>query len=260
MIFTIKNKIISEKQHLEKEIESIQNKINKLPDGKLVFVHNGKYIRWHQSDGHQSKYIPKKNRKLAEQLAVKKYLCLKQDELSRKLAAVDMFLQQSETEDAAQQLFETPEYAELLSSLWVPETLDLEKWMNEPYERNQDYPEKLVVKTNSGIRVRSKSEMIIAMILNNYKIPFRYECALHLGALTIFPDFTIRHPQTGEYFYWEHFGMMDDSSYAQKTFSKLQLYVSNNIIPTTQLITTYETKEQPLDARLVETMVKHYFL
>lgn len=260
MIFTIKNKIISEKQNLEKEIESIQNEINKLPEGKLVFVHNGKYIRWHQSDGHKSKYIPKKNRKLAEQLALKKYLCLKQDELLRKLAAVNMYLQHTEAENDAQQLFEIPEYAELLSSMWIPESPDLEKWMNEPYEKNQNYLEQLNNNTSAGISVRSKSETIIVMLLHMYKIPFRYECALHLGEVTVFPDFTIRHPETGKYFYWEHFGMMDDPAYSKKAFSKLQLYVSNNIIPTAQLITTYETKEQPLDPEIVENMIKHYFL
>ena len=79
-----------------------------------------------------------------------------------------------------------------------------------PYEKNPKYPEHLIHKTVSGIYVRSKSESMIALQLYTEKIPFRYECALQLGETTLYPDFTILHPKTGEIFYWEHFGMMDE--------------------------------------------------
>lgn len=98
------------------------------------------------------------------------------------------------------------------------------------------------------------------MFLYKYKIPFRYECILQLDDIFIFPDFTIRHPETGEVFYWEHFGMMDNPNYSKKVLSKLQLYISNGIIPSIQLITTYETKENPLSSEVVEKIVEHYFL
>ena len=99
------------------------------------------------------------------------------------------------------------------------------------------------------------------MFLWKYKIPFRYECILQLDDIFIFPDFTIRHPETGEVFYWEHFGMMDNPNYSKKVVSKLQLYISNGIIPSIQLITTYETKDTPLSVELVvEKIVEHYFL
>ena len=65
----------------------------------------------------------------------------------------------------------------------------------------------------------------------------------------IYPDFTIRDPSSGKTYYWEHFGMMDQPSYAARTFSKLQLYTSFQIIPSIQLITTYETQEHPLEHR-----------
>jgi len=59
------------------------------------------------------------------------------------------------------------------------------------------------------------------MILYADNIPFRYECALQLDNITIYPDFTIRHPQTGETIYWEHFGRMDKDDYSKNAFSKL---------------------------------------
>ena len=98
------------------------------------------------------------------------------------------------------------------------------------------------------------------MLLYINKIPFRYECALHLGETTLFPDFTIRHPKTGNVYYWEHFGLMDNPAYSQNAYSKLQLYTSHGIIPSIQLITTYETKDNPLSTDIVEKIIAYYFL
>lgn len=108
--------------------------------------------------------------------------------------------------------------------------------------------------------VRSKSEVMIDMILFQNKIPFRYEAPLQLGDTTIYPDFTIRHPHTGDTYYWEHFGLMDDPSYSKNAISKLHLYVNHGIIPSLRLITTYETKESPLSIDKIEKIVKEYFV
>ncbi len=107
--------------------------------------------------------------------------------------------------------------------------------------------------------VRSKSEALIHMYLFKNRIPFRYECELHLGNQIVYPDFTIRHPKTGKLYYWEHFGLMDDRNYAKKTCKKLYDYSTHGIIPMIQLITTYETKENPLTVETVEEVLAHYF-
>ena len=101
---------------------------------------------------------------------------------------------------------------------------------------------------------------MIDTLLYLNKIPFRYECALHLGNTTIYPDFTILHPHTGKIYYWEHFGMMDDANYAKNTCFKLQTYTTHGIIPSINLITTYETKEHPLSSDFIEKIIQHYFL
>lgn len=76
----------------------------------------------------------------------------------------------------------------------------------------------------------------------------------------MYPDFTIRHPITGEMVYWEHFGLMDEEAYRNSVYKKLKLYCDNGIIPSINLITTYETKQHPLDANHVEAIIKEYFL
>lgn len=151
-------------------------------------------------------------------------------------------------------------YKNLLISHFQPKSEELRNWTNEPYEHNPKHPDGLIHKTFSGIYVRSKSEVLIDSVLYSNNIPFRYECALKLGNTTIFPDFTIRHPETGKFYYWEHFGMMDEPEYYKKVYSKLYLYNSYGIIPSIQLITTYETSENPLDIDDITDIVTRYFL
>lgn len=260
-------KICSEYQRLKQEILAIQNQIRTLPEGKLICTHSGKYTKWYQSDGHHPVYIPKKNKTLAQQLAAKKYLQSKLAKLCQEQRALEAYLSQyantctpSEPSPSELLLYEESEFSELLSPYFTPDSKSLQEWMTEKYERNPLHPEQCIHKTSAGILVRSKSEALIATLLFTNKIPFRYECALTLGHTVIYPDFTIRHPKTGDLYYYEHFGMMDNPEYAKKSLQKTHLYVSHGIIPSIHLITSYETKENPLDSDLVETLLKHYFL
>lgn len=98
------------------------------------------------------------------------------------------------------------------------------------------------------------------MALFSHQIPFRYECELILGTHVLYPDFTIRHPKTGNVYYWEHFGLMDNPSYCRNVSLKLQEYSLNGIIPSIQLITTYETNKHPLNPEIIEKIINHYFL
>lgn len=147
----------------------------------------------------------------------------------------------------------------MLSSYFQTFSQQLSNWLNASYEQNPKHPEQLIHKTASGKLVRSKSEAMIELYLYTKRIPSRYECALQLGETTVYPDFTILHPDTGELFYWEHFGMMDEPYYYQKVFPKLQLYTSYGIIPSINLITTFETKRNPLSSEVIEKTIEHYF-
>ena len=120
------------------------------------------------------------------------------------------------------------------------------------------YPENKIHVAPSGNMVRSKSEVLIDMQLYTNHIPFRYECELQLGDVTIYPDFTVRNPRTGKLYYWEHFGIMDDSNYANNVALKLNTYISNHIIPTIDLITTFETRDHPLTIDTINQVIKEY--
>ena len=254
--------MLAEYNRLQHQINSLQEQIAQLPEGKLICVHNNKYLKWFQSDGHTMQYIPKKEKRLIAELASKRYFSLLSEDLSQEKKAIDAYLKKHNKDIGKAQhlLIQKPEYREFIASCFTPVTQELATWSTTPYTKNNAYPEQLIHKTVSGNLVRSKSEAMIDMYLYTNKIPFRYECMLQLGSTSFFPDFTIRHPKTGDLFYWEHFGMVDNTLYCQNMTSKLQLYIAHGIIPSVQLITTYETKERPLSIELIKNIIEHYFL
>ncbi len=257
---TIYERILAERKMLEEQVNSLESQLSNLPEGKLVCTRNDNRYKWYQSDGHKSIYIPKKNRELAEELAIKKYLTLQLKDVKQEIRAIDFYLKHHSASRTQKLLDDMPEYQNLLSGFFRPMSQELSDWANSPYDKNPNYPEKLTIKARSGNMVRSKSEAMIDMILYLNKIPFRYECALVLPEGTFYPDFTICHPESGKIYYWEHFGLMDNVSYAQNAYLKLSTYSSYGIIPSVQLITTYETKENPLSPEVIQKIVEHYFL
>ena len=258
---TLYERIQKERQRLQRRIDVIRQELKGLPEGKLICSQNGNRVKWYKSDGHTKTYIPKKHRAFAEQLAKKKYLTLALEDLLQEQRALDFYLSHhsKHTGKTEYLLTEIQGYRELLAPYFLTSTQKVSEWMNASYEQNPKYPEHLIHKTASGIYVRSKSESMIALQLYTEKIPFRYECGLQLGETTIYPDFTILHPKTGEIFYWEHFGMMDEPNYYNKVFPKLQLYTSYGIVPSVNLLTTYETRNHPLSSEVIEKMIEHHF-
>lgn len=254
--------MLNESKRLNIQIKNVQSQLKALPPGKLICSSNGKWHKWYWNNGQNTTYLSKKERSFAECLAFKNLLSLQLENMLREKEAIGLYLNHHNpnAQKDEQAFIASDKFKDLLSPHFTPLSEKLQAWVNEPYERNTRHPENLTFKTYSGINVRSKSEVLIDMFLYKNQIPFRYECPLELDGIILHPDFTIRHPQTGQVYYWEHFGLMDNPAYSKSACSKLQLYISNGIIPTIQLITTYETKEQPLSPETVENLVTQYFL
>ncbi|WP_291152276.1 RecQ family ATP-dependent DNA helicase [Flavobacterium sp. UBA7680] len=89
--------------------------------------------------------------------------------------------------------------------------------------------------TESGIWVRSKSEVIIANILFHSNIKFQYEEKLYYNSRQWKePDFTIRH--NGKTWYWEHLGLLGNENYNENWQEKKEIFknlgVYENVITT----------------------------
>lgn len=255
-------KVLEYYQKLWNQIKEIEERLKALPEGTMFISQNGKYYKWYYTIDKKTRYLPKEKIQFAKQLAEKKYLLIRLKELKCESQAIEQYLKYHKNEIGIESnnFLNNPGYKQLLFDLYRPVSDKLYTWMNEEYETNLKYPEQLKFKTHAGRFVRSKSEVMIDTALRNHKIPYRYECKLVLGNVTMFPDFTIRHPKTGEYYYWEHFGLMDKMIYCENACKKIQTYSYNGILPFVQLITTYESAEHPLNPQLVDDMIKYFFL
>ena len=247
-----------ESQRLTRQINSLQAQLKTYPDGDFFSNKNGNRYKWFHLINGEKHYLKKKDHSLAEQLAIKKYLSLQLEDCLHEKAAIDFYLRHHVPAKAEQLLTQNSDYQSLLSPHFRPLSQELEEWSKSTFIQCTKYPENKIHLAPSGNMVRSKSEVLIDMILYTNHVPFRYECELVLNGITIYPDFTVRNPRTGKLYYWEHFGQMDNPEYAKKTVRKLDTYISNNIIPNIDLITTYETKDHPLTITTIDNIISEH--
>ena len=110
--------------------------------------------------------------------------------------------------------------------------------------------------TDRGERVRSKSEKIIADKLYREGIAYRYEYPLEIPFVgTMYPDFTILDEKNRRNIIYEHFGLMDNDSYANNAIHKLKLYASEGYFLGENLFVTMETSEIPLDSKTIDGII-----
>lgn len=112
-------------------------------------------------------------------------------------------------------------------------------WKTEKYRSNPIHREALKYMTTNGMRMRSKSELIIGDILEKYGIIYRYEQAIEICGKIYYPDFVIL-CDDGTIIIWEHFGLMEDESYKLKAFNKICDYRKLGFKQYKNLICTWE--------------------
>ena len=122
--------------------------------------------------------------------------------------------------------------------------------------------ENLIYHTTRGELVRSKSEKIIADLLDRLGIPYDYEKPfIGKDSRTKYPDFTIEDATSGQRIILEHLGMLSQTSYKERWNKKLEWYRSQGVIPKdegeneeTILMTT--TEEDIKDDSKIEKKLK----
>lgn len=255
-------KLLRRKNQIESQLIVLEKELEGLPLGELHLRRNGNYIKWYNHRDGRIEYITKKQRGLAEQLAIRKYKTTLMKELQAEKQAIEAYMKciDRNSFEASDLLMDEFGFKPLLDKYFNSYHYDIEAWVQEPYEKNVTHQEHLIHNTVADFKVRSKSESLIVSALYQNHIPFRYECALHLGEIVVYPDFTILHPITKRIYYYEHFGMMDNSEYAHAAYRKLELYSEHGIVPTINLLTTFETKNHPLDYGVIDKLISDYFL
>ncbi|MBR3184082.1 MAG: hypothetical protein IKF61_07005 [Firmicutes bacterium] len=149
----------------------------------------------------------------------------------------------------------------LVTPIFIPDDQFVKNWLAQQYEGlgfEEGAPE---FYTDSGLRVRSKSEIGIANKYGELQIPMLFERPLKLkGWKTVYPDFTLLNVRLRKEFIHEHLGKMDDPEYAEENVAKINAYEKNGYYPGKNLILTFETKGNPFDVRKIEDIAKQYLL
>ncbi len=244
--------------------EQYERWLENAPEGSIHFLGKEQGAAWlYRAPGDEkSKYLSKKEKELAEKLALKRFYRARLRDIDQQVAAYTRCVRALKKASRAERLLERSEPMRTLTGQHIYHLpKDLADWVEADYEKNPKNPETLKVPTVSGEFVRSKSERSIYNLLRNANLPFRYECKLELehARKSNYPDFTILNPINGKIYYFEHFGMMDDPDYQQGFLKKMHSYLKNGIYPGVNLIMSFETKENPIDEVYVKSILEYYF-
>ena len=119
------------------------------------------------------------------------------------------------------------------------------------------------LKTARGETVKSKSEVIIADRLYAAGVPYVYEYKTVVDddwASMNYPDFYVLNKRTGEEFFSEHFGKMDDEKYCLTSQLKLEKYSQKGLVPGKNLILSFEGSQRPISTEYIDYLIKSYLL
>lgn len=274
-----REELVAEINRMKKAIAKAQEGLGGAPEGSLlVDVIKGKpryYCRSNPKDK-KGTYLGKKDEVIVRRLAQKEYdgkllrVATRQKAvLERALAAYDKGadagrqLAKARGGDPLARVYEglPAERRRLVEPYAVGDEEYARRWLAVEYVSNGHVFGVDGFYAQSGIRVRSKSEVIIADQLDVAGVPYRYEQPLFIGGYSaVYPDFTVLNKRTREEFVWEHLGGMDDPEYRQSALKKLNRYAAAGYVPGKGLLVTMETAAVPLDTRVVKATIEGFLV
>ena len=246
--------------HIKNEKEKA---LSNVPQGNLRICNNKGRIQYYYRTNPKDfngVYLREQDKELAKQLAQKDYDQKVLTEVEKELTATERYLKATKSLEL-KQIYETlhQERQKLVTPIWLPDNEFIKVWEKTEYKGKEFVEGSLEFYTEKNERVRSKSEVLIADLLNREKIPYKYEVPLYLRGVGItYPDFTILNTENRQEVYWEHLGMMDDPNYVDMAIKKINTYEQNDILLGKNLILTYETKKNPLNSKTIKLIIQHY--
>lgn len=259
------NDVEKDLKFYEEYLGKVRIEINKLrkqfPEGAKLYAskHRNKYQYYVRKNGEPDikTYISRENINMASGRAQLEYFEILEQMLDKRLMRLKKLkdlLSEDPFEMAEKKM--SPGKQELIKAIYIPDMRYIREWKEQEYEKMGFKTESPEFYTRNGLRVRSKSEVIIADMLDEMNIPFLYEKPLKLRSVTVHPDFTLLDVNNRQEIYWEHLGMMDDADYRNNAFCKMREYEESGIYQHDRLIWTFETGRQPLDTRALRGMIK----
>lgn len=247
---------------LKNILEDCRRQLERLPEGRLRIAAKPGGPQYYLSRGEKEVYLQVKDRKLAENLAQRRYCEKVVRQVEKELKQMESLMAVYQENMLAEVWKEmNPLRRALVRPLDVPDDEYAKVWSEEKYVGKEIEDTDRVFLTERGEKVRSKSEKIIADMLAVRGVPYRYEYPVKMrGWGTFYPDFYALNVRTREEFILEHFGMMDNPDYLRKFLKKTRIYEKNGIYFGRNLLCTFETSTDPLDPQAVDELIRNFML
>ncbi|MGN0514844.1 MAG: hypothetical protein ACI4GD_11230 [Lachnospiraceae bacterium] len=248
--------LIQRRNELDAIIANAEKQLKKPPQGRLEIVKQGEHFRYYVCDGTKRRYLHKNEECVAAYIAQYDYSRKMQRYAMKEKAQIDRLIDECSFNEL-ENMYENLSLGrkKLVEPLLISDKEYVVRWKNSTDEQLNTIPIQSEIYSENNEHVRSKSEKIIADKLFAMEIPYKYEAPLKIRDRIIFPDFTILKVKTREIVYWEHLGMMDNAGYLEKAADKLDFYERNGIIPGKNLILTHETKQRPLNIKVLDYII-----
>lgn len=253
----------------ERMLKMIQRELRALPGGRLKLGRGGKaiYFKPEKSGlGEKAQFLPPGSR-LAKGIARRIYL-EKQQRIIENNLKLQKVLVGKYTPYSYHQVLQrlSPVYRLVDVSARQEVESQREKGPNETM-----HPETLKHSTLKRELRRSKSETIISMLYDSYRIPYEYEIRIYwpedappeawevkknLGIRDYYvADFAFRFPD-GSWKYQEHVGLMKDPKYMEELMKKLTLYYWAGVTPGNNLILTSDDRYGCINQQEIVTIIE----
>ena len=254
---------------------NISNSPSMKAKGTLISRHvNGTTRLFCKTGDSTDKYLGSKDRKEIIRLAIKTYAMkldkttqLEKSQIDRCIEILELKTDDKGIDKADIDLVygNMPDYIKaIISPSELTDDGFAERWQKEKYNSRWKKNTDTFYETPRGEKVRSKSEWMIASMLDKAGIPYRYEEIVPLdGDVGVFmhPDFTVLNKRTRKVYYWEHFGAMSNNDYIEGNFMpKIQEYYNFGFLPGDKLLITFESSGHPLDTTEVKRIIENYLL
>lgn len=264
------NQLLERKIEIERVIKSKEKALERTKNlesaGHIRIVPHRSVLQYYlitKKGDTRGKYLPRSQNEFAESLITFDYNKKALKALKSELNQINKLLAFCK-KHSVQTVYSG--FSKYKKSLLEPVTLEakdfVQQWKTVSYSpKNFDYSSTEYY-TSKGERVRSKSEVIIADTLSRFNVPYRYEYPLELKSRSfpIYPDFCCLNLSTRKEYYWEHFGMMDDSEYAAKATAKINAMASDGFFSGKNALFTFETTTTPLNVKTLEKIIEAYLL
>jgi hypothetical protein len=253
-------------QEDERLLGIAQKRLTRCAEGKLrVRKRKGNHyfsreLQMKEVPKRKESYIRKDNTRLLTSLGNRIYCELLIPALKSEIQTIRQFLEQYDPACKTAAFTSLPtEIQSPINPLALTDEQVCANWEHAPYDRSS-YPMPAgAYKTKRGEYVRSRAEYIIANMLYDLHIPYRYECAFYLAdGSVVYPDFTIMHPVTHELYYIEFFGKMDEEEYAAINFNKIRNYAMTKEFPRFLLI--FDHRDAPFNTDMLLEILRNTFL